>query len=161
MARQPISRRVAFVYLVVSLAIAAFAGQAYVWSLFMDVPLDTENVTGIVDEVRYSHGRYNNISGIHFQIDTDPRGFVYASFFPSFEQVTECLVAGARVSVTTSNGGTDVWSLRCMGERERYVTGTELLESRRANGRAGAWVAIGFLVASGCWVWLIVTGRAA
>lgn len=155
------SRRATFIYLLVSLGISAFAGQAYVQSLFLEVPPDTQKFTGIVRKVRYSYGRYDNVTGIHFQLGAPPRDFVYVSFFPSFDEVMECVIEGATVSLSTSSDGSDIWSVTCLGRREHHVTPSELLESRRANGRAAAWVSIGFLAASGISIWLIATGRAA
>jgi hypothetical protein len=154
-----VDRRTAIIFLLLSLAICGFGGRAFVASFAQGMPAETETATGIVREVQHRFGKYGNVTSIRFRVGAESRDFLYVSFFPSFAQARECLVTGASVTLRTSIGTPDIWEVNCSDDF--VVDANEMLAARRANLRAGGWVAIGFLIAAAFWAWLILSGRAA
>lgn len=152
------SRWRAITYLLLTLALAGFAGRAFVSSHLTRVPTNVQRFSGVVRDVRFSKNKYGNVTGIFFRVGTDSSELSYMDFYPSFERAEQCLVDGASVAVLVSVGTKPtLWQLECAAGR--VAEAEEMLAARRANGRAAGWVMGGFLLLSLLWVWLLVSGR--
>ena len=114
MMQWPIPRTLAVSMLLLSLGIVGWTGYAFFKSLGDNVPSETERFAGTVRDVKHGWGRYGELSSIRFRVGPTSPEFLYVSFFPSFEEVGECLVSGAQVQLRTSRG-TDgvIWELKC------------------------------------------------